>query len=75
MERVIRDAAGLVEAPLGTQVAEKPFAGWGPVRLERVLAGWRALDENDEPSGATYLHHEVRLPADVLRAGYGGETD
>lgn len=75
MERVIRDAAGLVEAPLGTQVAEKPFAGWGPVRLERVLAGWRVLDENGEPSGATYLHHEVRLPADVLRAGYGTETD
>lgn len=75
MEWVIRDAAGLVEAPLGTWIAEAPFAGWGPVRLERVLAGWRVLDENDEASGTIHAHHEVRLPADVLRAGYGTETD
>lgn len=75
MERVIRDAAGLVEAPLGTVIAENPFAGYGPIYLVRILAGWQATDEWWNASGTIFHHHEVRLPADVLRAGYGGETD
>lgn len=73
MERLIATRGALVEAPLGTWIAEP--AALGGRRFERVLGGWRELDEWDNPSGTVLEHWGVHLAATVLRAGYGETTD
>lgn len=71
MERIVNNPLTLVEAPMGTWVRE---VGHTTPVMERVLGGWKEVDEWGNPTGSVYEHYYLRLPVQVLRAGYGEAT-